>query len=743
MAELIGIACGHGEQVVPDNSEYNLFFELLRSQGRRTEAIDGQITEDRLAGVSALLIGEPHAGLEAPEIEAIRRWVQGGGHLLVLSTMGGDSAPGCVEPTYGVNLSDLLPFVDFLDCVLAVDKGIREGRPFDTRVAVDISSLIGQRATLCYDSGTVLDIHADDMPKSRPPVSGPTRSLGPPPGASMITLRLDDGQAMASEFPYDLDEASLLASFRDKDGEITCFGASWSFKDDTLIQDDNLLFAGWLLHQWLPRLTEQELVRRLRSPQRHRLLHGYPMAPLMRQRQPLDPRGTAQLDELASAIAPAPDRSLLIGVLPHPYCNPKVKGCGFCTFPHEVFQRDAARATTSAVAREVAITTAAHPQLQNRAVEAVYIGGGTANLAPAEELAEVCSALAGRFDLGGAEVTLEGVPIYFLTNDLARILAEKLGTSRLRLSMGIQTFAPAQLRRMGRSAFGDARTVARAVARAHLDGYTISGDLLFNLPGQTRAEMAADVDQAMMLGLDQICLYHLVLFDGLGTEWSRDPDLLAALPSNPEACDAFLELRDRLLAGGYRQRTLTNFERAEHAGTPREFIYEQRVFCPESHDWLGFGPAAISMFGGAGFQRALKLQNPDRAAEYTAALAPGRPPWQKLFAFSPHDMKILYVTRKIAALGFQRAAYRDLFGTDVADDFPRETDVLVAAGLIEMDHLRWALTPHGMFYADTVAGLFAWRQVDHLRTLDRTRGRVPAGERLYHGRYVDQTHWMG
>src|SRR5580698_2235210 len=73
----------------------------------------------------------------------------------------------------------------------------------------------------------------------------------------------------------------------------------------------------------------QVLQDRMRKPQRHRLLHGYPLAAAMRPRD---------------AQAPADDdfpwrsaRGLLVGVLPHPYCNPTVTGCGFCTFPHEAY----------------------------------------------------------------------------------------------------------------------------------------------------------------------------------------------------------------------------------------------------------------------------------------------------------------------------------------------------------------------------------------------------------------------
>ena len=53
--------------------------------------------------------------------------------------------------------------------------------------------------------------------------------------------------------------------------------------------------------------------------------------------------------------------------------------------------------------------------------------------------------------------------------------------------------------------------------------------MLFNLPGQSQDEMLADARAAADLGLEQICFYHLVMFDGLDTEWSRDRSLLAQM----------------------------------------------------------------------------------------------------------------------------------------------------------------------------------------------------------------------
>jgi coproporphyrinogen III oxidase-like Fe-S oxidoreductase len=78
--------------------------------------------------------------------------------------------------------------------------------------------------------------------------------------------------------------------------------------------------------------------------------------------------------------------------------------------------------------------------------------------------------------------------------------------------MGVQTFDPALLARMGRSAFGDEASIEKLIGTAREAGFTVSGDFLFNLPGQKREAMLRDVARARTIGLDQACFYHLVLY---------------------------------------------------------------------------------------------------------------------------------------------------------------------------------------------------------------------------------------
>jgi oxygen-independent coproporphyrinogen-3 oxidase len=459
---------------------------------------------------------------------------------------------------------------------------------------------------------------------------------------------------------------------------------------------------------------------RMRKPQRHRLLHGYPLAAAM-PRLPADQPGADVV------FYPNTSRDLLIGVLPHPFCNPAVTGCGFCTFPHEAYRAPDAAAVVEAVLTEIDRRVRRQPWLHGRTVAALYFGGGTANLTPADSFCRLCRALATTFDLSQAEVTLEGVPAYFVKRRplLVDILREQTPARHFRLSMGIQTFDIERLRQMGRLAFGDTATFAEVVALGHRHGFTVSADLLFNLPGQSLDAMRADLAKADAIGLDHLGLYHVVLFRGLGTAWSRDPAMLAALPSNEQAADNWLALRDEFRSRKFDQTSLTNFERAEFACDERRFVYEEYSFQPDRFEVLGFGPSAISFAVDQDFGLARKVLNPDGAAAYRAAVANQGLVADRYFAYGPRDLRVFYLTRRLAALAINRQQYGDLFATDPVDDFPSEWAALAAEKLVEIGPESIRPTPRGTFYADSIAALLAWRRVRALEW----RASVPSPRR--------------
>jgi oxygen-independent coproporphyrinogen-3 oxidase len=406
-----------------------------------------------------------------------------------------------------------------------------------------------------------------------------------------------------------------------------------------------------------------------------------------------------------------------MGVLPHPFCNPAVAGCGFCTFPHEPYNATRSAVVSDHVIQEIDQRLRLDPGLRGRPVAGLYFGGGTANLTPADSFRALCRALRSAFDFSGAEVTLEGVPVYFIKRRplLMDILREELQARHFRISMGIQTFDESQLRHMGRLAFGNAATFKEVVELGHRLGFTVSADLLFNLPYQSLSQMQTDLAQAQDIGLDHLGLYHLVLFAGLGTAWSRDPHMLAGLPSNQSACDNWLALRERLLANGFYQTSLTNFERQEFRGGARRFQYEENSFCLDRYEMLGFGPSAISCAATAAFDGAMKTLNPVSAEGYMHAVSSGLTAWERYFRYGPRDLRVVYLTRRLAALEINRRDYRRLFGASELQDFPLEFLALDKEGLIEITSSTIRPTPRGMFYADSIAALLAWRQTRQAR----------------------------
>ena len=394
-------------------------------------------------------------------------------------------------------------------------------------------------------------------------------------------------------------------------------------------------------------------------------------------------------------------RDLLVGVIPHTQCTPRVEGCGFCTFPHDAPDKRSRGRAIAGVEDEIVALLQSSPELQGRKVTAVYFGGGTANLAAPDQIARLFAALAARFDVRGAEVSLEGIPKLFTSWFHAPLdMLARLAAGRRRISMGIQTFDRAVLERMGRADFGDEKLVRKLVARCRARDITTSGDLLFGLPGQTLAAMTDDVDRAIDAGLDQICLYHLVLHEGLGTAWSKDPALVAAMPDNETACAHWLALRDRLLGAGFVQTTVTNFERKEVAEGDRAFVYERASFSPEKTDGVGFGPLSLSVFVDRVQRRAVKLV---RRKDLRS------PAWSGHDLYFPcegDDLRLLFVTRSLAKGSFDARVYADFCGSDLAHDFPHAIAALTARGLIESTAGRLSLTPRGMFFSDAVVATF-------------------------------------
>jgi oxygen-independent coproporphyrinogen-3 oxidase len=269
-----------------------------------------------------------------------------------------------------------------------------------------------------------------------------------------------------------------------------------------------------------------------------------------------------------------------VGLYLHvPFC---VSLCPYCDFVVVT-----GRATRGPGSRIPALVAALHAELDLRAdaldvafgtrppLASVYLGGGTPSLLAPAQVAGLLAHVGRRMGITrDAEVTLEANPGPAERGDLDGLRAAGV----TRLSLGVQSLEPSELRRLGRrhapSDVGDAIAEARAAGIG-----SICVDLLMDVPGQTLDSFGRTLEGVVGLAPDHVSTYQLTLDDpeaeGLtGAEgdhlplrpgarrWreaarrAQDEDLAADL-------DALAD--ERLGAAGLDRYELSNHARPGHA----------------------------------------------------------------------------------------------------------------------------------------------------------------------------------
>jgi putative oxygen-independent coproporphyrinogen III oxidase len=185
-----------------------------------------------------------------------------------------------------------------------------------------------------------------------------------------------------------------------------------------------------------------------------------------------------------------------------PWC---LKKCPYCDFnSHEM--RASELPEQRYLAALQADLEAALPLIWGRQVHSIFIGGGTPSLFTPEGIGRLLSDVRARLNLvPECEITLEANPGTFEKDRFRAFRAAGV----TRLSVGVQSFDDAKLRALGR--VHDSRQAVAAVEEAAASFETFNLDLMYALPGQTLAQLEADVTQAMALMPPHLSIYHLTI----------------------------------------------------------------------------------------------------------------------------------------------------------------------------------------------------------------------------------------
>jgi oxygen-independent coproporphyrinogen-3 oxidase len=302
-----------------------------------------------------------------------------------------------------------------------------------------------------------------------------------------------------------------------------------------------------------------------------------------------------------------------------PFCRDRCDYCDFVSHavgaPGGPGQGAVLDAFVPALAAEWERERAAHAV---RRLETLYLGGGTPSLLGPERL-ELLLEVFRPLLTPHAEVTVEANP-----EDVdAAFAAWAAGSGGAgprhapRVSLGAQSFAPHLRLELGRRAQADP---AEAFARLRDAGVrALSLDLIHGIPGQTPADVEADIAAVLALRPGHVSWYELT--PAAGTPLAGR---LAARPGDAdgdEAATRFRRIVRALSRAGYDWYEVSN-----HALPGQKARHNLAYW--RARPYLGLGPGAVSTVGARRWTNA-----PDPAA-WVAALAAGREPPRRVESLS-------------------------------------------------------------------------------------------------------------
>jgi len=234
-------------------------------------------------------------------------------------------------------------------------------------------------------------------------------------------------------------------------------------------------------------------------------------------------------------------------------------------------------------------------------LKSVYLGGGTPTALPADDLLELVRDLAA---LQPGEFTVEANP-----GTIDACLLEGLAAAGVtRLSLGVQSFAPALRAALGRRV--SQKEIDGAIAALGGTGWREWNlDLVFGIPGQSWCEAVADLEAAVATGPAHISLYDLTYTPAFQRRVEAGLGAGARRAAGAFAEQYYAEAAACLEAAGYDRYEVSNFALPGH-----ECRHNQAYW--RGDDYVGIGAAAVSTAGGE------RRTNPRSVAGYLAGHSP-------------------------------------------------------------------------------------------------------------------------
>jgi oxygen-independent coproporphyrinogen III oxidase len=261
-----------------------------------------------------------------------------------------------------------------------------------------------------------------------------------------------------------------------------------------------------------------------------------------------------------------------------------------------------------------------------------------------------------------------------------------------RISLGVQSFKPEELARLGRR--HSAERAREAVVEARSAGFdNVSLDLMMWLPQQSRDDWRVSVDTLIDVGPEHASLYLLELYPNAPLKeemarsgWSLAPD--------EDAAEMYLWSLERLEQAGLAQYEISNV-----AGQGRASRHNLKYWT--DGEWLGFGCGAHSTRDGS------RWKNVSATGEYVARVSQGLSVVSDRRVLTPEERleEALFTGMRLVG-GIDREAIRARYGVDPWDRFGEALGPFLSQDLLRHDGRHLRLTRPGMLVANEIMAVF-------------------------------------
>ena len=368
-----------------------------------------------------------------------------------------------------------------------------------------------------------------------------------------------------------------------------------------------------------------------------------------------------------------------------PWCTRK---CPYCDFnSHEGFLPTLQQPYIEALLSDL---DSQQHWLAGRAVDSIFIGGGTPSLFESRWIAELLEGIAQRVFLpNDIEITLESNPG---SAESSRFKDYRLAGVN-RLSIGVQSFDDKALKTLGRVHSGDeARHALDLVAAVGFDRWNI--DLMHGLPGQNAALAEADLTEAIDRSAGHISWYQLTIERNTHF-WSRPPMLpeestLEAIQLQGEAC--------------LNEAHLLQYEVSAFSRPGEESRHNLNYW--EFGDYLGLGAGAhgkVSLHDGA----IVRSQRTRAPLDYLKeAHSPSMPPPPRV-ALAPEEKTVEFAMNALRLKsGVPMHRFAEHTGLPAEQLAAAATTALSRGWIEDFSNGQFRTTPLGYRFLDSVIATF-------------------------------------